>query len=356
MRSEYSTSGGRPDSVPGVEDAKRIRRVVVSLLTVAVPPVEGWPSHLDLLALAQRARVALDRRALCIVHHHIDDVAWSPDESLQHFLTIMRLAFATTSIEGEEEGMLVFHRAALVARSTEWARAFVEAMKSRVYFSSGERIAARTHFESAVDHILGVDPQTVCPDAWLGLADASVPFDADFARDAVRKSEKTLIASHDEALTRTYRMLLRGRIAEALGEPADAEIHYRMAWDATRAGGELRSAIIVAVQLGLLTGDQAAWSYARDYAGLCHPTWWPMRALALENDRRAFQLTPAQRDVLARIRAGASNKGIAADSGRSISRVRDIVAELFDIFGVEPRTRAALVTTSNRHERVNERP
>jgi DNA-binding CsgD family transcriptional regulator len=329
--------------------------LVVSLLTVTVSPIEGWPSHADLLALAQRARVALDRRALCVVHHHVDDVAWSHDEALPHFLTLMRLAFATTSIEGEEEGLLVFHRAALAARGNGWARAFVEAMKSRAYFSSGERIAARTHFESAVDHILTVDPETVCPDAWLGLADASLPFDADFASDAVRKSESTLAASDDEQLTRTYRMLLRGRTAEALGNPADAEIHYRMAWDVMRAAGDVRSAIIAAVQIGMLTGDRAAWSYARQHAELCHPTWWPMRALAAENERRAFPLTPAQREVLARIRAGASNKGIAAETGRSVSRVRDIVAELFDLFSVEPRTRAALVMTANRYRAIDEK-
>ena len=330
--------------------------MVVSLLTVAVSPVKGWPTHVDLLALAQRARVALDRRALCIVHHHVDDVAWSQDEATPHFLTLMRLAFATTSIEGEEEGLLMFHRAALAARGNHWALAFVEAMKSRSYFSSGERIAARTHFESAVDHILSIDPDTVCPDAWLGVADASLPFDADFASDAVRKSESTLATSPDEQLTRTYRMLLRGRIAEALGHSADAEIHYRMAWDIMRAAGDLRSAIITAVQIGMLTGDRDAWSYAREHAQRCHPTWWPMRALAAENERRAFPLTPAQREVLARIRAGASNKGIAAETGRSVSRVRDIVAELFDLFGVEPRTRAALVMTANRYRAIDEKP
>ena len=327
--------------------------MVLSLLMVSVPPIEGWPTHDELLALAQRARVTLDRRALCIVHHHIEDVPWSPDEALPLFLTVMRLAFATTSIEGEEEGLLVFHRAALTARGNEWARAFVEAMKSRVYFTSGERIAARTHFESAVDHILSLDPDTVCPDAWLGLADASIPFDVDFASDAVRKSESTLAASHDETSTRTYRMLIRGRLAEARGASADAEVHYRMAWDVMRGVGDVRGAIIVAVQLGLLTGDSSAWAYAREHANLCHPTWWPMRALAAENARRAFPLTPAQREVLVRIRSGASNRGIAAETGRSVSRVRDIVAELFDLYGVQPRTRAALVTTANRYDPAN---
>jgi|GEM_PF-3387414 len=330
--------------------------LVISLLTVAVRPIEGWPTHADLLVLAQRARMSLDRRALYLVHNHVDDVAWSQEEALPYFLTLVRLAFAMTSIEGEEEGMLIFHRASLAARGNEWAQAHVEAMISRKYFTSGERIAARTHFESAVDHILGVDPDTVCADAWLGVADASIAFDPDFASDAVRKSESTRAASQDEPSMRTYRMLVRGRLAEALGEPTDAEIHYRMAWDIMRADGDLRGAIIVAVQLGMLTGDRAAWSYARDHAALCHPTWWPMRALAAENDRRAFPLSPAQSAVLARIRAGASNKGIAAETGRSISRVRDIVAELFDTFGVQPRTRAALVTTANRYERVNERP
>jgi hypothetical protein len=36
--------------------------------------------------------------------------------------------------------------------------------------------------------------------------------------------------------------------------------------------------------------------------------------------------------------------------------VRDIVAELFDLFGVQPRTRAALVATANRYNLVDERP
>ena len=329
--------------------------MVVSLLTVAVPPVEGWPTHADLLALAQRARLALDRRALCIVHHHIDDVAWSPDEALPHFLTLMRLGFATTSIEGGEEGMLVFARAALAARGNAWVGAYVEAIRSRVYFASGEPIAARTHFESAVDHFLSADPDTVSPDAWLGLAEASIPFDVDFASDAVRKSESTRAATYDEASTRTHRMVIRGRLAEALGLRADAETYYRMALDLVRAEGDVRSGIVVSVHLGALTGDRAAWAYAREHASLCHPTWWPMRALAAENMRRAFPLTPAQRDVLGRVRAGGSNKGIAADTGRSISRVRDIVAELFDLFEVQPRTRAALITTANRYEPVAER-
>jgi DNA-binding CsgD family transcriptional regulator len=324
--------------------------LVVSLLTVSVPPVEGWPTHEELLVLAQRARLALDRRALCIVHHHIEDVAWSQDESLPLFLTLMRLAFATTSIEGEEEGMLVFARAALAAPGNAWARAYVEAMKSRVYFASGERIAARTHFEAAVDRVLSVDPDTICPDAWLGLAEASIPFDVDFAADAVRKSESTRAASHDAAVTRSHRMVIRGRLAEALGRGAEAETHYRTAWDVVRADGDVRTGVVVGVQLGSLTGDRAAWSYVREHASLCHPTWWPMRALAAEDVRRAFQMTPAQREVLARIRGGASNRAIAAETGRSVSRVRDIVAELFDLYGVQPRTRAALVSTANRYE------
>jgi DNA-binding CsgD family transcriptional regulator len=324
--------------------------LVVSLLTLAVPPVAGWPTHPELLALAQRARLALDRRALCIVHHHIDDVPWSQDEALPLFFTLMRLAFATTSIEGEEEGMLMFQRAALAAQGNAWASAYVEAIKSRVYFASGERIAARTHFESAVDHVLSIDPETVCPDAWLGLAEASIPFDVDFASDAVRKSESTRAASHDEAVTSRHRIVIRGRLAETLGLRSDAETHYRMAWDDARAADDIRTGIVIGVQLGSLTGDPAAWAFVREHASLCHPTWWPLRALAAENERRAFRLTPAQSDVLARIRAGASNKGIAAETGRSISRVRDIVAELFDIFAVQPRTRAALVSTASRYE------
>jgi DNA-binding CsgD family transcriptional regulator len=324
--------------------------LVVSLLTVAFPPVAGWPTHSELLALAQRARVALDRRALCVVHHHIDEAPWSDDEALALFLTLMRLAFATISIEGEEEGMLVFHRAALVARGVAWASAYVEALKSRVYFASGERIAARTHFESAVDHVLSVDPDTVCPEAWLALAEASLPFDIDFAADAIRKSESTRAESHDEAIAPTHRMVIRGRLAEALGLREEAETHYRMAWDIARADGDLRTGIVIAVQLGSLTGDRGAWAYAREHANRFHRTWWPLRALAEENARQAFPLTAAQRDVLARIRTGASNKGIAADTGRSVSRVRDIVAELFDIFAVQPRTRAALVATANQYE------
>jgi DNA-binding CsgD family transcriptional regulator len=328
--------------------------LVVSLLTLSVPPVEGWPTHDELLALAQHARVTLDRRALCIVHHHIDDVPWSQDEALQLFLTLMRLAFATTSVEGEEEGVLVFARAALAASGNAWASGYVEAMKSRVYFASGERIAARTHFEAAVDHILSVDPDTICPDAWLGLAEASIPFDVDFAGDAVRKSESTRAASHDPAVTRSHRMVIRGRLAEALGQRADAETHYRMAWDVARADGDVRTGIVIGVQLGLLTRDGSAWSYVREHSRLCHPSWWPIRALAAEDMRRAFAMTPAQRDVLARIRRGASNRAIAAETGRSVSRVRDIVAELFDLFGVQPRTRAALVTTAHRYEPINE--
>ncbi len=329
--------------------------MVVSLLTLAVPPVAGWPNHIELLALARHARVALDRRALCVVHHHIDDVPWPEDEALLRFLTLMRLASATTSIEGEEEGMLVFARAALAARGIAWAGAYVEAMKSRVYFASGERIAARTHFEAAVDQLLSLDPDTVCPDAWLGLAEASLPFDVHFASDAVHNSQSSRAASHDEALTRSHRMVIRGRLAEAQGLRADAETHYRQAWDITRAQHDVRTGIVVAVHLGSLTADQAAWSYVREHASLCHPTWWPIRALAAEDMRRAFHLTPAQRDVLERIRAGASNRGIAAETGRSISRVRDIVAELFDLFEVQPRTRAVLVTIANHHDVVTER-
>ena len=326
----------------------------ISLLTVRVPPVEGWPSHDDLLALAHRARVTLDRRALCIVHHHLDDVAWSHDEALPLFLTRMRLAFATTSIEGEEEGMLAFQQAALAASGLVWAGAYVEAIKSRVYFASGERIAARTHFESAVDHILSIDPDAVCPDAWLGLAEASIPFDVDFASDAVRKSESSRAASLDERMTRRHRMLVRGRIAEALGLKSDAETHYRMAWDIVRPDGDVRTGIVLGVHLGTLLGDRAAWAYVREHANLCHPSWWPIRALAAEDARRAFPMTPVQREVLARIRSGASNRGIAAETGRSVSRVRDIVAELFDLFEVEPRTRAALVSTAHRYEAEKE--
>ena len=325
---------------------------VISLLTLAQRPVDGWPTPADLFTLAREARMSLSRRALSLVRDHVDRVGWTEDQALIRFLTLIRLAFATTAVEGPEAGMLVFGRAAEVAPNNGWALALVEAVMSRGYYENGERIAARVRLNSAIRHLAGLDPSTVYPDAWLGVADAAIPFDPDLARDAIRYSETTQATSHDDATTRMFRMLERGRLAEALGARDDAAIHYRMAWQTARDHGDVRGGIAVAVRLAMLTGDPQAWSYVREHAHRCHPSWWPIRLLDARDRRNEPSVTPAQRQVLARICAGQSNKAIAVSTGRSVSRVRDIVAELFAVFGVQHRTRAALVAAANGHDLV----
>ena len=52
---------------------------------------------------------------------------WTEREATLHFFTLIRLAFATTSIEGAEAGMHVFGRAAQAAPKNGWALALVEA-------------------------------------------------------------------------------------------------------------------------------------------------------------------------------------------------------------------------------------
>ncbi|HWT04609.1 MAG TPA: hypothetical protein VN224_02535 [Xanthomonadales bacterium] len=325
---------------------------MISLLTVIRNPIEGWPTQADLFELAHEARTSLCTRALRIVQQYVDLAGWTEDQATLHFFTLIRLAFATTAVEGPEAGMLVFGRAAHIAPRNGWAPALVEAVMSRGYYENGERIAARVRLNSAIGLLAGLDPQTVYPDAWLSLADAAVPFDVALARDAIRYSETTRALSYDEPTTRMFGILERGRLAEALGARDDAEIHYRNAWQTARDNGDVRGAIAVAARLGALTDDAQAWSYVREHAHRCHPTWWPISLADARERRNEPRLTPAQREVFARICAGESNKAIAIATGRSVSRVRDIVAELFVVFGVERRTRAALVATANGHDRV----
>jgi len=326
---------------------------MVSLLMFPKRTIEGWPTRADLFELAREARTSLCTRALHIVQEHVDHAGWTEDDAVVHFLTRIRLAFATTAIEGPEAGMLVFERAAEVAPDNGWALALVEAIMSRGYYENGERIAAGVRLSSAINHLAGLDPQTVCPDAWLSVAAAAAPFDPDYASDAIRYSETTRAVSHDEPTTRMFRMLERGRLADVLGARDDAEIHYRMAWQTARGNGDVRGGIAAAVRLARLTGDPHAWSYIRENADRCHPSWWPIRLLNARDERNEPSLTPAQRVVLMRICAGQSNKAIAGATGRSVSRVRDIVAELFEAFGVQNRTRAALVAAANGMDVVN---
>ena len=328
---------------------------MISLLTVTRHPIEGWPTQAELFELAREARRSLCERAFRIVKLYVDLAGWTEDQAALHFFTLVRLAFATTAMEGAEAGMLVFGRAAHVAPKNGWALALVEALLSRCHYENGERIAARVRLNSAIGLLSGLDANEVAPDAWLSLADAAVPFDTGLVRDAIRFSETTRAVSYDEPATRMFRMLERGRLAEALGDNSDAETQYRLAWQTTRENGDVRAAIAAAARLGALTDDAHAWSYVRMHAHRCHPSWWPIALADARERRKDLRLTPAQRDVLARVCAGESNRAIAEATNRSVSRIRDIVAELFAVFGVERRTRAALVAAANHHDFMRSR-
>ncbi len=327
---------------------------MISLLDLPGPLPVGWPTRADLFDLAHKARASFDRRALRIVQQHVDAADWTADEELL-FYTMMRLASATMALEGDEAGMLAFGRVARRFTNDVRAQALVEAVMSRAYYEAGERIAARERLETAIAHLRTVDPATVCAECWLGLADAAMPFDLDFARDAIRYSESCAIETPLEPHKPEFRTFVRGRLAEALGDADDAATHYQIAFASARATNDLRITIIIAVRLGTISGNSDAWAFVAEHAHRCDPSWWPIRLLDA-HDAYVPRVTHAQREVLARVCAGQSNRTIGLETGRSISRVRDIVAELFDIFGVQPRTRAALVAVANRYDFGQHRP
>jgi DNA-binding NarL/FixJ family response regulator len=111
--------------------------------------------------------------------------------------------------------------------------------------------------------------------------------------------------------------------------------------DAVRAGvtGYLMKAVLKAELL-------AAIRLAADGVPTLHPRAQQhlMRGIAEPETRSPFgTLTPRERDVLALLARGDSNKRIAAALNLSIGTVKGYVSAIFEKLGVEDRTQAALL-------------
>lgn len=146
--------------------------------------------------------------------------------------------------------------------------------------------------------------------------------------------------AHDAA-TETYARYVEATILECCGDHAEAARRYRTLWREFRGSGYVRRAVVAALRLARLTGDRAALGYADAATTLLSNASW-IRAEIAALRAPKLRLTALQREVLAMICEGRSNPEIARVRGRSLHTVRNMIARMFEVFGVKSREQLAV--------------
>ncbi len=144
-------------------------------------------------------------------------------------------------------------------------------------------------------------------------------------------------------------------IADASGDRLAARAGYTEAFHTFRSIGYRRRAMVCALALVNLTGEDDLYRYVAAESGALAPSFWIRREynarLRLHEDQTARNLTSTEREVLRLILRGKSNQEIATERQRSYQRIKNTVHRVFRSFNV--KTRPELIAECQRRGIVN---
>jgi DNA-binding CsgD family transcriptional regulator len=302
-------------------------------------------------ALAHLAVERLDRRTWAIVEDRRSRFDWTASglAQPQFWITYCASAYALDAQGNTIKAAREARHAEQIAPSTAY-RVQARCKRASVARCAGEVTSQRDHAESAEELFLQSKPAQLAGDEAivpLILAEelAHVP-STDEARsilDTYLKTSRTsaVLAMTHAPTTYAHQRLVEGTVSESAGDRRTAIRRYREAFNLYARIGYKRRAVIAALSLVRLTGDQDARSYAESETRQLPMQSW-MRQELEKTKARAVKLTAVQREVLVLICHGKSNPEIGRLRKRSLHTIRNLVSRLFEIFEVSSREELAV--------------
>ncbi|MEA2687779.1 MAG: Bacterial regulatory protein luxR family, partial [Candidatus Eremiobacteraeota bacterium] len=208
----------------------------------------------------------------------------------------------------------------------------------------GEQLGHLDHVESAAELFSSLDSEKLTGDEKIVpmiLAEELAAIKAGEARALLELYRGLSALSPLRLFARSpvgeaYRRLVEAFVYDRAGDRHAAIQHYRFAYKTFRETGYVRRAVMAALGLWRLTADRDAYAYATSTTRHLPPQSSIRREVEAAK-RTELDLTAVQREVLALICQGKSNPEIARLRKRSLHTIRNLVARLFEIFGVTSR-------------------
>jgi DNA-binding CsgD family transcriptional regulator len=300
-------------------------------------------------ALAALALERFDRAAWAQVVRRRATFDWSADGLREHrFFIALRAAVYAYDVEGDPL------QAAWEARcAEEWAPtdAFaVQALccRAQIARKARESVSQRNHVEAAYRLFAAIGISLGDGDAaMVPLVLAEELANAGRANDAremvalyrSRSSMSPLLSMAHDPRVAGFETLVEAQVLEAEGNVREAVGAYRDAFRFFSGIRSLRRSLTAAVRLiRLAPEDETVREHvATIAAGIPKGSWIAPLAEGLRRANAARSLSATQRAYLTLLCDGRSNPEIARLRGRSVNTVRNQVAVLFDIFGVQSR-------------------
>ena len=337
-----------------VASARGDYRAAAILFTDTLTRLDGC-KHYDrfleancLQALAHLAVDSLERRSWGAVSARRAKMHWE-EGGLSYPLFRLTLSAATfeNDIEGRPIEAAIEARRAYELAPTPAYRIQALCKRASVARYARERIAQGDHLHAAVDAFGSLDVRKLVGDERLvslalseELANAERPIEARSHFEAYRACSTTsaTLAITGDGRRETYEQLVEAQIAEAEARKPEAVALYREVLDRSMTSS-LRHAVIAAIRLGCITGDTG---YLQGYAALAarevQDSSWIHAALKGVGEASTLaKLTGLPNEYLGLMCRGFTNPQIAKTRGRSVNTVRNQVAVLFGIFGVQNR-------------------
>jgi DNA-binding CsgD family transcriptional regulator len=292
-----------------------------------------------LAALATIAAETADVELAKRVRAAYPKARWPQSVAAEHVAALSALR-TLALLDGDTTGAYFLAREATAVASTPARSALAETHLAAIARILGDLGIERLQLGRAWDILraargLENDRSTAHAFAQFAIDAAAVmPVEARRAMSAYRTMTKGgAIDSYLEALAATG----AARVAEAGGDRVGAVRSERQAlatWQ--RLGLELRAAL-VALDLRRLTGDESFVKIARSVTARAPKAWFA--ADLKRNKNPIFQLTPAERVVLARLLRGESAKAIGDALERSPFTISNHTRKIFAAFDLNSRSK-----------------
>jgi DNA-binding CsgD family transcriptional regulator len=301
-------------------------------------------------ALAHLGAERLDRDTWAFVRSRRSRIDWSADGLAQpRFFIAYCAATYQLDVEGNPLEAAREAREAERVAPSEAYRVQARCKRAAIARHSGEPLSHRDHVESAAELLAKRDPADFSGDEKivpLILAEELAAIDPGRAQAMFILHRQLLPLSPALSATQTrstdaYRAAIEAAVLEHAGARDAAVRRYREAFDVLSVAGYTRHAAMSALRITQLIGDRKFQSYAARVTSHLSPQSWLRRELVVATSQNV-RLTTVQREVLSLICQGKSNPEIARLRKRSLHTIRNLVARLFEIFGVSSREELAV--------------
>jgi DNA-binding CsgD family transcriptional regulator len=283
---------------------------------------------------------------------------WTSGLQMQQFLTLLHQSLFA-EVTGNAVAAYEFAIQARGVAPTVACEASAWGVSSTIARNADEPCAAAVYAKHAVRLLAGHDLRQLAGEERLSLlvvAECCAHVDIDSAEQVfaaysgLDPIDKMVALSGDPRLA-AEESFVAGAIAEARGDATEAERSYRRAFEQFARIGYVRRAAIAALALVKLCADNSMRYYlveqfesTSNYITRYLACRFPNRFAALENHPIVASLPPAQREVIALICQGKSNKEIAALRNVGEQTIKNMLTkDVFRAFGVS--SRAALIST-----------